>query len=70
MNLIVNKDLSSCILCSVSNPAMLKCRRTAFSPNIANYASRRTALFIVTFGNCDVMPCYQHDNREFYEKVK
>ena len=42
----------------MSIPATLKRRRTAFSPNVANYASRRTALFIATFGSCDVMPCY------------
>ena len=46
-------------MCSVSIPATLKRRRTAFSPNVANYASPRTALFIATFGSCDVMPCYR-----------
>ena len=30
-------------LCSASIPATLKRRRTAFSPNVANYASRHTA---------------------------
>ena len=60
---IVNKDFSSCILLVFSefiyNPATLKRRRTAFCLNVANYASRRTALFIATFGSCNVMPCYQ-----------
>ena len=39
-------------------PATLKRRCTAFSPNVVNYASRCTALFIATFGSCDVMPFY------------
>ena len=46
-------------MCSISIPGTLKRRRTAFSTNVAHYASRRTALFIATFGSCDVMPCYQ-----------
>ena len=46
---------------SRSNPATLKRRRTVFCPSVANYASRRTALFIATFGSCDVMPCYLCD---------
>ena len=45
-------------MCSIT-PATLKRRRTAFSTNVAHYASRRTALFVATFGSCDVMPCYQ-----------
>ena len=36
--------------------SVLKHRRTASSLNIANYASRRTALFIATCSSCDVMP--------------
>ena len=44
-------------MCSISIPATLKRRRTAFSTNVAHYASQRTALFIATFGSCDVMPC-------------
>ena len=39
-------------------PATLKHRCTAFSPNVVNYASQRTALFIATFGSCDVMSFY------------
>ena len=49
-------------MCSISIPATLKRRRTAFSTNVAHNASRRTALFIAAFGSCDVitvMPCYQ-----------
>ena len=52
-------EFSEYVQCSVSIPAMLtlvKTPRTAISPNVTNYASRRTAaLFIATFGICDVM---------------
>ena len=43
-NLIVSKVRAS-YLCSISIPATLKRRRTAFSPNVAHYASQRTAKY-------------------------
>ena len=58
INLLVNNDLSSCILLVFNEYSSDVKTPTAFSPNVANYASRRTALFIAMSGSCDVMPCY------------
>ena len=61
IDLLVNKDLSLCLLLVFSEYSSDAKMPTylPFSPNVANYASRRTALFMATFGSCDVMPCYQ-----------
>ena len=57
-NYLIVSKVHAAYLCSISIPTTLKRRHTAFSPNVAHYASRRTVLFIAMFGSCDVMPCY------------